>query len=82
MDSRKNELYLVTVRTSSSVYESTIGAESLHRAACAGVAERCGFEVDSGAWIKRPSQNNNARRFLALESSRTSTRVTAEALTY
>jgi hypothetical protein len=81
MQHRKNELYLVTVKTPASLHESTIEAESLHRAACAGVVER-GFEVDTGSWIKRPVQRINAHRLLSLESAWASIRVTAEALTY
>ncbi len=81
MNYRKTELYLVTVRTLSSVYLRAIESESLHRAARAGVLDTLGIEVDWSTWTSRRSPAFNASRLLLLESTQGSIGVTAEALT-
>ena len=80
MNSEKSTFYLVKVRTPSGNYDLTIEAKSLHRAACAGVFEALGIDIDSSTWTSRPNPAFSTHRLLTLQSGQGSVRVTAEML--
>ena len=80
MSHRKPALYLVTVRTPSSVSQDIIEARGLDAAANSGVIRHRERDGRARAWTPGPGRTISDARLLSLKSETGSIQVTAETL--
>lgn len=81
MSHPKPALYLVTIRTRSSVSEAVIEAGGLQDAVSSAFSGHHGITARPRTWTPRPGRQISEARLLSLKSDTGSIQVTAEHLT-
>ncbi len=80
MSYRRPALYLVTIRTQSSVSQDIIEARGLHDAARSAVTGHRAMEARPRTWMPGPGRQISDARLLSMKSETGSIQVTAESL--